>query len=88
MRALRLRRTIVTDTDSNDGSFVTVYETTQQNEVSVLKMALRDAGIEFFAVNDTVSTVLPFDGMARVRFQVAPADAAEVRQVLDRLGLE
>jgi len=66
---------------------VTVFETTMQSQVAVVRMAFEDAGIPFSAVNETVSTIFPVDGMAIVHFQVLKSDVARAREVVSELGL-
>ena len=70
-----------------DDAPVTVYETTKQHEVAVIRMALDDADIPFASPNETVSTIFPVDGMAIVSFQVMPQDAERAREAIRELGL-
>ncbi len=73
---------------ADEEEFVTIYETDLQPRVVIIKMALRDAGIRFIAVNDVVSSVLPVDGMAVIGFQVLARDAPRAREVVRALGFE
>jgi len=52
------------------------------------KSALDEAGIPYSLNNDGVSSVLPFDGMAIISFQVRRVDAADARQALADVGLK
>lgn len=70
----------------DDDEFATVYQTDSQAQVMMLKMALGNADIPFMCDNDVVSTVLPFDGMAVVKFRVLQRDVARAREILDDLG--
>jgi len=71
-----------------DEPLVTVYETTSQSKVALARLALDEAGIRFSAANDLVSTLLPFDGVVIVRFEVLESDAERARQVLAERGFQ
>ena len=72
----------------DDEPLVTIYATDMQSRVAIIKMALREAEIPYIAVNDVVSSVLPFDGMGVVEFQVFERDAERATEVLTELGLQ
>jgi len=65
---------------------VTVYETELIEKVAMLRMALDDAAIPYMTANDVVSTILPTDGMAVIRFQVLEGDVERAQEVLRELG--
>ena len=65
---------------------VTVFRTTQPLQIGMVKSALRHAGIPFSAVNDVVSSVMPYDGMLVVGFEVMVCDAERALHVIRDLG--
>jgi len=71
---------------ASEGEPITVYSTDRPVEVAMIKLALNSAGIEYVAVNDVISAVLPVDGMAVVKFQVRREDVECALEVLRRHG--
>jgi len=71
----------------DEDELVTVFETDGALETGMAKSALDEAGIPYSLNNDAVSSVLPFDGMVIVSFQVRRCDAEDARRVLEDVGL-
>ncbi len=67
---------------------VVLYETDGPLEIGMVKSALDAAAIPYCVTNDTISTVLPCDGMLIVRFEVRRCDAQAAREALADMGLE
>jgi len=72
----------------DDDELVTVFETNGPLEIGMAKSALDEAEIPYSLTNDAVSSVLPFDGMVIVSFQVRRCDAEDARHVLEDVGLK
>ena len=62
--------------------FVTVYTTSRPDEAAIVKLRLEQADVPYLTRNDVVSSVLPFDGMAEVEFEVRREDAERAREAL------
>jgi len=72
----------------DDQKVVTVFRSTQPLQIGMVRSALRHAGIPFSVVNDVVSSVMPYDGMLIVGFEVMERDAERAVDVIRSLGFD
>lgn len=67
--------------------FVTAAVFTYPHEITVLKLLLQEAGIQFYIENETMTEVFPFysQALGGLQVKVHPKDLETVKEILRRL---
>ena len=67
--------------------FVTAAIFTYPHEITVLKLLLQEAGIQFYIENETMTEVFPFysQALGGLQVKVHPKDLEAVKEILRKL---
>jgi len=67
--------------------FVTAAVFTYPHEITVLKLLLQEAGIQFYIENETMTEVFPFysQALGGLQVKVHPKDLEAVKEILRKL---